>query len=203
MEETVKRVLKEALQDTSMLQVFATMLKDQVMAELQHTIAENTAVIANLKNTLEEKEKSLEALQSKVDDLEQYQRRQCLRIFGVEEESGEDTDVKAIEVAKKIGVELAVSDIDRSHRVGAKSDRPRAIILKFVSYRKRSEVFTKKRNLKGSGITVREDLTMCRYRLLQDAIQKYGFRNVWTIDGAVIAKVGDDKRRIKCARDIN
>lgn len=203
-EATVKRVLKDSLQDTSLLQVLATMIKDQVMIELQKTIAENTAVISNLKKTIEEKEKCLEALQMKLDDLEQYQRRQCVRIFGVGEEAGEDTDLKAIEVARKIGVDLSLHDIDRSHRIGATGgDRPRGIIVKFVSYRKRSEIFRNKKLLKGSNITIREDLTKCRYQLLQDTIQKYGIKNVWTMDGCIVAKIGDSKRRIRSVSDLN
>ena len=82
-------------------------------------------------------------------------------------------------------------------------DRPRPIIVKYVSYRKRSEVFRSKKILTGSGITVREDLTKHRYQLLQDAIAKFGLKNVWTMDGAVIAKVGDNKRRISSGSDIN
>lgn len=200
----MKRVVKEALQDPGTLQVFVSMLRDQVVAELQKTIQDNTKVIEDLKKTLDEKDRKIEVLENKIDDLEQYQRRQCLRIFGVKEEAGEDTDQKAIEVAKKIGVDLSVTDIDRSHRVGvSNAERPRAIIVKFVSYRKRSEVFLSKKKLKGSGVTVREDLTKCRYRLLQESIQKYGIQNVWTMDGAVIAKVNGEKRKIRSSTDIN
>lgn len=203
LEETVKRVVEEALQNKSLLQVFAATVRDLLMADLQQTIAEQTSAIEALKKVVEEKDKALEALQNKVDDLEQYQRRQCLRVFGVAEEDGEDTDQKAILIASQLGVDLTTADIDRSHRIGRKTDKPRPIIVKFVSYRKRSEVFRNKKHLKGSGVTVREDLTKTRYRLLQDAIGKYGVKNVWTVDGTVIAKVGEEKRRITCVRDLS
>ena len=158
-EDTVKRVHTESLQDTSLLQVLATMLKDQIMAELQQTIAESKAAIESLRKTIEEKDNIISGLQLKLDELEQYQRRQCLRLFGVEEEAGEDTDVKAIEIARKNGVNLSVGEIDRSHRVGVRNnDRPRPIIIKFVSYRKRDEMFRSKKNLKSTGVTIREDL---------------------------------------------
>ena len=203
MEDTVKRVLKDVLQDASILQVLATMIKDHILSELQKTIDENTAVIEALKETINEKDAVINDLQVKLDDLEQYQRRQCLRVFGVEEGPDEDTDVKAIEIARKIGVDLSIEDIDRSHRIGVRNnDRPRPIIIKFVSYRKRSEVFHSKKNLKGSGVTIREDLTKMRHSLLKEAINKYGVRSVWTLDGVVIAKIGDQKRRITSSRDL-
>ena len=138
-----------------------------------------------------------------MDDLEQYQRRQCLRIFGVKEEQNEDTDKIAMEVSAKIGVQLDVVDIDRCHRVGKpQTDKPRAIIVKFVSYRKRSEIFRSKKQLKGTGITIREDLTRLRHKLLLDCVTKYGLQNTWTQDGAIIVKVGDSRRRITRSEDI-
>ncbi|KAJ4444279.1 hypothetical protein ANN_06071 [Periplaneta americana] len=63
----------------------------------------------------------------------------------------EDTDIIAINIAAQIGVELEPRDIDRSHRVGKKGERPRAVIVKFVSYKKRREMFQNKRKLKNSG----------------------------------------------------
>ena len=194
-EETVRRVVGEALQDTAMLQVLATLIRDQVVQELKETITKNTTVIEELKNAIVIKDHEIAALERRVDDLEQYSRRQCLRIFGVEEKDGEDTDKIVMEVAEKVGVTVQLTDIDRSHRVGVKrGDRPRPLIAKFVSYRNRNELFRNKRKLKNSGITIREDLTKVRYNLLQEAIKKYGFQHVCTVDGAVIVKSGETKK---------
>lgn len=182
-EETVRRVVGEALQDTAMLQVLATLIRDQVVQELKETITKNTTVIEELKNAIVIKDHEIAALERRVDDLEQYSRRQCLRIFGVEEKDGEDTDKIVMEVAEKVGVTVQLTDIDRSHRVGVKrGDRPRPLIAKFVSYRNRNEIFRNKKKLKNSGITIREDLTKVRYNLLQEAIKKHGFQHVWTVE---------------------
>lgn len=177
------------------------------MAQLKDTIDKNTAVISQLQDALAEKDNKIAMLESKLskqnDELEQYQRRQCLRIFGVPEANEEDTDKLAIDIAAKIGVEVTLQDIDRSHRIGRKvDDRPRPVIVKFVSYRKRREVFSNKRQLKGSGITIREDLTKERFKLLQECIAKYGLSNVWTLDGVIFVKNGNSKRRVTCAQDI-
>ena len=203
-QETVKRVVAEALQDTATLQVLATLIRDQVVQELKETITKNTSVIEELRTTIQHKDEQIAVLERRVDDLEQYSRRQCLRIFGVEEKEGEDTDKIVMEVAEKVGATVVIEDIDRSHRVGVKrNDRPRPVIVKFVSYRKRSEVFVNKRKLKGTGVTVREDLTKSRYNVLQEAIKKHGYQNVWTMDGAIIVKSGDTKRRVTSLAQLN
>lgn len=210
LEESVKRVVKESLQDAATLQVLTNLIRESVtnavVAELQKTIEENNKVISDLKTTLETRDKKIEALENKIDNLEQYQRRQCLRIFGVAEEVTEDTDKIVMDVAKRIGVDVQPHDIDRSHRVGRRdngNNRPRPIIAKFVSYRKRSELFTNKRKLRNSGITIREDLTTVRHNLLKEAISKFGLTNVWTLDGVIIVNLEGSKRRVTRSCDLN
>ena len=201
----------EAWQDPVMLQSLANLIKESVrsaiIAELKSTLEENAEVIRKLEAAVTERDKTIVELEKKLtqrqDDLEQYQRRNCLRIFGVPEQSDEDTDKIVIETAAKIGVGLSVNDIDRSHRIGRQiNDRPRPVIVKFTSYRKRSEVFRSKRQLKGTGVTIREDLTKERLKLLQECITKYGLNNVWTLDGVVFVKSGNAKRRVTCAGDL-
>lgn len=208
-EATVQRVVKETflamMQESGALQTLANLIKDAVVSELQRSIDFNSEVIQDLKQTIEQRDRKIGELERKVDDLEQYQRRQCVRIFGIEEEVGENTDKLVVELATNIGVELKVEDIDRSHRVGRTTSdgRPRPIIVKFCSYRKRSEVFFNKKRLKGSGMTLREDLTKVRHGLLREAIGKFGVSSVWTIDGVIFVKVGNVKHRITCAADLN
>ena len=95
-----------------------------------------------------------------------------------------------------------MQDIDRSHRVGRKGERPRAVIVKFVSYRKRREMFQNKKKLKGTGKTIREYLTQRRHKLLGECITKYGLNNVWTVDGNIFVKQGTEKRIISRLADI-
>ena len=207
MEEIARRIASEVWQGEAMRQSLANLIKDAVAAELRETIERNSAIIEKLQAALCDRDERINTLEKqlvkKTDELEQYQRRQCLRIFGVKEEEGEDSDVQCIEVAKKISVNLDVADIDRCHRIGKReAGKPRPIIVKFVSYRKRNELFRNKRQLKGSGITIREDLTKQRHNLLKECINKYGLPSVWTMDGVIIVKRGDTKHRITCIDDM-
>ena len=92
-------------------------------------------------------------LEIELEDAQNYSRRNCLLIHGVKEVRGEKTDTKVLEIInKELGVELAVDDIDRSHRIGKpdsnkkpktrnNKDKTRPIIVKVVSYRDRGNVF--------------------------------------------------------------
>ena len=71
-----------------------------------------------------------EALDCRLDDLEQYTRRTNIRIYGIPEsnvENGgprEDTDNLAMNFVKEeLGVGLKPEDISRSHRVGKRSSK--------------------------------------------------------------------------------
>lgn len=165
-----------------------------LVSRYEEKLLEKTKEIDDLKLQLEER----------TDELEQYQRRNSLRIFGEPERDGEDTDCIAINVAKKIGVQLDLSDIDRSHRVGRKTNGgTRPIIVKFTSYRKRREMFSSKRNLKKTGITIREDLTRMRLEVLKKAVERFGQQNVWTTDGVVIVKVRNSKVRVRTIAELD
>jgi hypothetical protein len=142
----------------------------------------------------------------KIDDLEQYGRRTCLRVFGIPEKSGESTDNIVIKLCKeRLDVDLKIDDIHRSHRVGRLQqpgqqeskgkDRHRPIIIRFDGYRTRQRVFAAKKALKGTGITIREDLTRHRLALFNAAADRYGIRNVWTIDGRIKFAVGEGAAR--------
>ena len=74
----------------------------------------------NLEKSLEKQQELIAKLHTKSNEAEQYSRRNCLRLFGVPETQGENTDEIMIRVAKeKLGINLSIENIDRSHRTGA------------------------------------------------------------------------------------
>ena len=46
----------------------------------------------------------------------------------------------------------------------------------------------KQKKLKGKKLLITESLTVYRMKLLDEARQKYGVRNIWTYDGRVMYK---------------
>jgi hypothetical protein len=168
-EEAIKAAVKPLSDEVSRLQNEVIDLRTK-LRELDNNIADRT------------------------DDLEQYQRRNNLRIFGIKETSAEDTDALVLQLcSEKLGIDLPTDAICRSHRVGKQpppatdgNKRHRPIIVKFVAYRYRQQIFAAKKKLKGSGVTVREDLTARRMEVYRAAAAKHGLRNTWTLDGRVL-----------------
>lgn len=148
----------------------------------------------NLNITVKKNSTDIEKLKSKCDELEQYSRRSNIRIFGIPETEKEDVGQLVIQLfTQKLGLSIALSDIDRTHRTGIKSDKVRPIIVKFVSYRVKASVLTARKLLKGTSISIKEDLTKQRYLILTSALKKYGTRNVWSNDGRIFASENGKK----------
>ena len=87
------------------------------------------------------------------DQQEQYSRRNCLLIHSGEENSNEDTDKFVLNIINNhLEIDLTKIATDRTHRIGdpkKKKKNFRPIIVKFVRYYDRKQVFSKNRHLKG------------------------------------------------------
>ena len=126
------------------------------------------------------------------DEMEQYSRRNCLVIHGITEQQNEKTDSLVIDtINSNLKLALTPNDIDRSHRIGSKSNptgKPRAIIVKLARYNVRASIFRVKKLLKDTNIMITESLTAQRMSVLKQAKLQFGPRNVWTADGEILTK---------------
>ena len=148
--------------------------------DLEKEIKKKDGKINQLEKTIENLVEKQKTLSSEIDGLEQYSRRNCLVLNGVNESNEE------------VGVKIKEDDLDRSHRLGKpkrKDNKPWPIIVKFARYAVRIEIFMNKRKLKGKWLLITESLTSSLMQLLGEAQKKYGVRNVWTChDGCVMVK---------------
>ena len=156
-----------------------------------------------MRESVEDREEVIQQLLSRVDELEQYLRRECLVLSGVEENPHETEDVDEIVLdvfSQKLAVEILTNnDIRRCYKLKSRRPRhstverqsPRPIIIKFVSYRKRQEVFISKKKLKGSRLVLTESLTATRQAVLAKAKQAFEVRNCWTNDGRIYISAGE------------
>ena len=113
----------------------------------------------------------------------------------MKENSNKDTDKLALNINNDLGIDSTEIAIDRRHRIGdpKKKRKVRPIIVKFVRYYDRKQVFSKKKHLKGKGISITESLTSFRMKKLEKAREKHGFKYVWSIDGLIMFKDANDK----------
>ena len=80
----------------------------------------------------------------------------------------------------KMDIKIMKNDIDRTHRIGKPKNnaKPRPVIIKSVRYHGRKKVFSSKKLLKDSGVSITESLTAFRMKKLTNARETFWFRNV-------------------------
>ena len=114
-------------------------------------------------------------------------------VHGIAETDDEVADDLVIEaISTKMNIEISPADLDRTHRIGKKKAGqniyPRPIIVKLSNYDVRKKVFSNKRNLKGSNVSITESLTPKCMEILKKPRIEHGFTNVWTSDGKILNK---------------
>lgn len=153
---------------------------------------------SEIKAVRSEFNKLLTPIVKRLDEQEQYSRRNCLLFHGIQENVSEDTNkliLQTINSKLNLTYELTTADIDRSHRIGSKkrtnpsavnnSQKPRPIIVKFISYASRNDVWRSKRQLRGTNVAVTESLTKSRMQLVLKCVSLFGKKEVWTQDGKI------------------
>ena len=148
--------------------------------------------IKSLESKINALEKEHSRLDTALENSQMYSRRNNLIFHGLKEARDEETDNAIIKFLKsEMNIDLHTNDLDRSHRLGPKTNtkrRPRPIIVKFTRHNVKSQIYAQKKRLKGKPYLITESLTPERLKIYHDAREKYGPKNVWTLDGKVKAK---------------
>ena len=177
--------------------------QDSAIFNLQTNLDNKEAEVRELREKFTTMDDTITTMQRNIDDLQQYSRRNSIRLHGITEGTNEDTDDLVINaITTQLKCTLTKDDIDRSHRTGKareadpeskKPPKPRPILIKFCSYRKKAEIMKLKRNLKNSGISVNEDLTRRNHSLLIAASKSPKVEAAWSSDGRILAAVKTTK----------
>lgn len=225
-DELVSSIIKSLLESSEIRLLISTAVSEAVrstLAKINASLEEHTGKIhdlqckldqsnhdlTTLKDQTERSSAAIEELKAELNNLEQYSRRNCLRVTGIPENQNEDTDNIILRLAEeKLHTPLSLQDIDRSHRIGnpnAKGHRP--IIVKFTTYAARFRFIKSRRKLKSTGMGIQEDLTPRNRELLKKASTHPKISSVWTVDGRItcILKASDGsegKRRIHGFSDL-
>lgn len=184
------------------------------MYKLSEKISCNEFEINNLKNQVVTAEEKNQEIQEKITQLEQHTRKNNLEITNVPEKKSENVLALLHTISQKIGLTLEKYDIDAVHRVARMTNavgenRPRSIIVRFVSRQKRDEFKTacKVRRLSsdhlGLGgnepIFVNDHLCPSQKKLFSDARKlknELGMKYCWTRNGNVYLRRKDGAKVI-------
>jgi ribA/ribD-fused uncharacterized protein len=153
---------------------------DRKMSDIIKAMSFASTTVAELKQELEsmkkiiKKQDHLEAemalikrenreLKEKLNDMENYSRRENMEIIGVAETKDESVrDICRDLFKEKLGIQREV-DIVRCHRLGQReraNQKPRKILVRFGKFPDKEEIMKKKRLLKGSGIFLSDNLSI-------------------------------------------
>lgn len=162
-----------------------------VMSGIEERLAAITSLQPRTDPNSERLLSAVRVLTYENDRLQQYTRRESVRVFGVKQsdkETTEEVEQKVIKIFHDAGVEVGVDDIAAAHRVGKAVKGMRPVIVKFVSRRKRNEIMKQKKQLKDKQeykhVYINDDITPLRARML-GYIKKMGTFQAWTFDGKI------------------
>ena len=136
-------------------------------------------------------------LQFKIDDNEQYSRRDNIKIVGLDDSHTEDdnTNQLVIDTCQKMGVDITDNDISTSHWLPGKKPM---VIAKFTRRDTKKRIMDNKNKLKKGDPTIYEDLTVPRLRLLREVKETVGLKRAFTRDGiihCIMETDGPDRNR--------
>ena len=157
---------------------------EQRLDEQEEKINLQQTKIEKLESTLALRQNIIEKLhraETKIDDMEQYSRRSCLRISGVEVFEGDENINDTIKKCyNEVGLPFNECDIDRAHRLGkpyvdnVSKKKVQQIIVKFKSWEPRTKFYKNRPKSFVNGqkhevpFRCNLDLTSRRYNLLKD-----------------------------------
>ena len=150
---------------------------------------------------------SLEDLELRMDEMEQYSRRDCVVFTGRDlppEEEKESTSELIIKMVKeKLDVDINRGDISISHRLGkpknrttaataasSSSDRPRPIIVKLVRRSLKHDLIHACIQKKSTNLSVNESLTPRRMSIMRSIlavrrVHKPKFKQCYSSEGRI------------------
>jgi hypothetical protein len=178
--------LNTSMQNT--LTASTTELKGQ-LTSVENKVLSIDDKISNVSIDLAHATQSISELENKVDLLENKNRENNIIIFGISEASNiKDENICDIIIqlcADKLNINISINDINKCHRFGTfKLNKKRPVLLSLVHNRIKSNIFSNVKNLKGTGISICDDLTptaRAHKKIVYDALvqaQNTGIKNV-------------------------
>ena len=202
MKVEVAAAMKSYLTSQYFKDIIAKAVKEAVGQAVESMLKELKAEIAVLQGKVKTLEGTIEKVAAKANDNEQYSRRQNVRVTGFVEEEEENCAEKFVNLCReKIGLDVNDEIVDRAHRVGKKEEGAnRAIIVRLKTHKDKFTILRNRKNLRGSGFYINEDLTKINQKLSYTArVTCTNVDTSWTVDGKIFVKRKSDGRRFQVA----
>ena len=107
----------------------------------------------SLKVKFDIQEREINELYGHQDDLEQYTHKHLLEIHGIPENFYTSTDDVVIKLGEQLDVPIEKEEIYISHKLYNGKNHPKSIIVKFINYKKKAQLYRKRTELKNVKIS--------------------------------------------------
>jgi outer membrane murein-binding lipoprotein Lpp len=176
-------------------------------------VADANKSIKELDDRLRSREDDIYSLQTALDNLQQYSRRDCIEINGIPAPTQDDPKRLAIEVGVLLGIEdIQEHDISTAHRLPPTKRSKDRIIVKFVRRDMREKFYNSRGKLFGklakdiplisetntigdSKIFINESLTKYRKRLfgrINEFKRTNKWKYIWTVNGKICLRQSEN-----------
>jgi len=144
------------------------------------------------------------------DELDQYGRKESIRIYGIPEDFAseeDDEERKLLEIAAKLDIPIdATHNLQQVHRLGTKPKtakaNPRGIIARFVSYKKRQEFIENRKKLNSTKTSICEYLTPTRYKFYNSIRKHENVESVYVTNGLLIVSYKNEWFTVKSSNGL-
>ena len=179
-------------------------LVDKHAIDIKHLRDSNVLLAGQLQEERYQSQTLIHALNSQ----EQYSRRNNVRIFGIadtvrNESAAASEDLALTVFNKKLGLDIRPEDVQIAHRTGRYTAlSTRSIIVQFVSRKAKKDVIGNRKKLRGSGVSIAEDLTPSNVRRLSAIKSLDCVVQSWSFEGKLFAKNKNGHVKEVLARDL-
>lgn len=186
--EQIKDMVHEFKENVAMLIEDVNSMKTDIVG-----IKEEMAEVNVMKQRINSLEQSLSC---QINDVDNYQRRENLRIHGLKERNGEDPVKVVQEFFAENNYTVGDGDLHIVHRVGkASPHKPRAMIVRFHNRNTKMKIIRDRKKLKGSGITLAEDVSTLTMQTLIRIQKNELIASAWTWNGVIWATHTKDPKK--------
>nr|CAI5850200.1 unnamed protein product [Callosobruchus analis] len=149
------------------------------IVEQKMGIKETKQKLCDLENKVADLRRANNKLESEVEMLQQHNRRKSFRIYGMEDKQGQNISEQVRTLCReKLGIHLSEDNIETCFWSGRGGNGKHAVLFTVNSYSLKLLLLKNRNKLKGTKITVAEDMAPSRFNLYKKTIQKYDKRSV-------------------------
>lgn len=129
--------------------------------EIRRDLGKYRVKVQELEDRVVELESEKSYLRERVRHFEEFERKNQVVVFGLDEREDDSLEERTLEIFSRVlSVNVKSQDLDNIYRIGRRTeDRIRPVIVRFVRLLAKNQILKHLSKLKGTGITIINDLT--------------------------------------------